>query len=64
MQGSGAAASSSRPKTRAAAWPLSRVLRGERPDPVPGREYPRQFTPSAAAAVCAGAYRPLLASRT
>jgi glycosyltransferase involved in cell wall biosynthesis len=42
---------------------LSRVLRGEHPDPVPGRAYARQFTPSAAAAVYAGAYRQLLASR-
>jgi hypothetical protein len=48
---------------RAAAWALSRVLGGERPDPVPGRAYARQFTPSVAAAVCAGAYRRLLASR-
>jgi glycosyltransferase involved in cell wall biosynthesis len=42
---------------------LSRVLGGERPDPVPGRIYARQFTPGAAAAVYAGAYRQLLASR-
>jgi glycosyltransferase involved in cell wall biosynthesis len=42
---------------------LSRVLAGERPDPGPGRAYARQFTPSAAAAVYAGAYRHLLASR-
>jgi hypothetical protein len=48
---------------RAAARALSRVLGGERPDPVPGRAFPRQFTPSAAAAVCARAYRQLLASR-
>jgi hypothetical protein len=42
---------------------LSRVLGGERPDPVPGRVYARQFTPGAAAAVYAAAYRQLLASR-
>jgi len=42
---------------------LSRVLAGQRPDPGPGRAYARQFTPSAAAAVYAGAYRHLLASR-
>jgi glycosyltransferase involved in cell wall biosynthesis len=42
---------------------LSQVLAGERPDPGPGRAYARQFTPSAAAAVYAGAYRHLLASR-
>jgi glycosyltransferase involved in cell wall biosynthesis len=42
---------------------LSRVLRGPRPDPGPGRAYARQFTPTAAAAVYAGAYRHLLASR-
>ncbi len=40
---------------------LSRVLAGERPDPGPGRAYARQFTPSAAAAVYARAYRELLA---
>jgi glycosyltransferase involved in cell wall biosynthesis len=40
---------------------LSLVLRGERPDPAPGRAYAQQFTPSAAAAVCAEAYRQLLA---
>src|SRR6266568_6538156 len=48
---------------RALAGALARVLRGERPDPGPGRVYARQFTPSAAAAVYAGAYRQLLASR-
>ncbi len=48
---------------RALAEALSRVLGGERPGPVPGRAYARQFTPSAAAAVYAGAYRELLASR-
>jgi glycosyltransferase involved in cell wall biosynthesis len=48
---------------RALAAALSRVLGGERPDPGPGRAYARQFTPSAAAAVYAGAYRQLLASR-
>jgi hypothetical protein len=42
---------------------LSRVLGGERPDPHPGRAYARQFTPSAAAAMYADAYRHLLASR-
>jgi glycosyltransferase involved in cell wall biosynthesis len=42
---------------------LSRVLRGEHPDPAPGQAYARQFTPSAAAAAYAGAYRQLLASR-
>jgi glycosyltransferase involved in cell wall biosynthesis len=41
---------------------LSRVLGGERPDPRPGRAYARQFTPSAAAAMYADAYRHLLAS--
>jgi glycosyltransferase involved in cell wall biosynthesis len=40
---------------------LSRVLGGERPDPGPGQAYARQFTPSAAAAVYASAYRQLLA---
>ena len=48
---------------RALAGALARVLRGERPDPGPGRVYARQFTPSAAAAVYAGAYRQLLAHR-
>jgi len=43
---------------------LSRVLAGDRPDPVPGRTYARQFTPSAAAAVYARAYRQLIASHT
>ncbi len=42
---------------------LSRVLGGQRPDPGPGRAYARQFTPSAAAAVYARAYRQLLARR-
>ncbi len=46
---------------RALAGALSSVLRGARPDPAPGRAYARQFTPSAAAAVYAGAYRQLLA---
>ena len=41
---------------------LSRVLGGEHSDPAPGRTYARQFTPSAAAAVYAGAYHHLLAS--
>ena len=47
----------------ALAGALSRVLGGERPDPVPGRAYARQFTPSAAAAVYADAYHQLLTSR-
>jgi len=42
---------------------LSRVLSGERPDPGPGRVYAHRFTPGAAAAVYAAAYRQLLASR-
>jgi glycosyltransferase involved in cell wall biosynthesis len=42
---------------------LSRVLGGERPGPGPGRANARQFTPVAAAAVYAGAYRQLLAGR-
>jgi glycosyltransferase involved in cell wall biosynthesis len=46
---------------RALARALSRVLSGERPDPGPGRAYARQFTPRAAAAVHAAAYRQLLA---
>jgi hypothetical protein len=46
----------------ALAGALTRVLRGEHPDPVPGRAYAQQFTPSAAATVYAGAYRQLLAS--
>jgi glycosyltransferase involved in cell wall biosynthesis len=41
---------------------LSRVLAGERPDPVPGLAYARQFTPSAAATVYACAYSQLLTS--
>jgi glycosyltransferase involved in cell wall biosynthesis len=49
---------------RALARALTRVLAGEHPDPVPGRAYARQFTPSAAAAVYADAYHQLLASRT
>ena len=48
---------------RALAEALSRVLGGEHPDPGPGRAYARQYTPSAAAAVYASAYRQLLASR-
>jgi glycosyltransferase involved in cell wall biosynthesis len=47
---------------QALAEALSRVLGGEHPDPVPGRAYAQQFTPGAAAAVYAGAYRQLLAS--
>jgi glycosyltransferase involved in cell wall biosynthesis len=43
---------------------LTRVLAGERPDPVPGRAYARQFTPNAAAALYARAYRQLLTSPT
>jgi glycosyltransferase involved in cell wall biosynthesis len=46
---------------RSMAEALRRVLDGDRPDPGPGREYARQFTPSAAAAVYAGDYRELLA---
>jgi glycosyltransferase involved in cell wall biosynthesis len=50
---------------RALAEALSRVLTGgERPDPAPGRAYARQFTPTAAAAMYADAYRQLLAERT
>jgi glycosyltransferase involved in cell wall biosynthesis len=49
---------------RALAEALSRVLAGDRPDPVPGRAYARQFTPAAAAAVYARAYRLLLARPT
>ena len=45
----------------ALAGALSRVLGGERPDPGPGRAYAKQFTPAAAAAVYAAAYRQLLA---
>ena len=41
---------------------LSRILSGERPDPGPGRVYARRFTPRAAAAVYAAAYRQLLVS--
>jgi glycosyltransferase involved in cell wall biosynthesis len=41
---------------------LSRVLAGEHPDPAPGRVYARQFTPSAAAALYARAYRQVIAS--
>ncbi len=48
---------------QALAKALSRVLGGERPDPGPGRAYARQFTPGAAAAMYADAYRQLLASR-
>jgi glycosyltransferase involved in cell wall biosynthesis len=46
---------------RALAGALSRALAGERPDPARGREYARQFTPGAAAAMYAGAYGELLA---
>jgi len=42
---------------------LTRVLAGERPDPLPGRAYARQFTSTAAAAIYARAYHQLLASR-
>lgn len=41
---------------------LSRVLGSERPDPGPGLVYARQFTPAAAAAFYAAAYRQLLTS--
>ncbi len=47
----------------ALAGALTRVLAGERPDPVPGRAYARQFSPAAAAAEYVGAYRQLLASQ-
>jgi glycosyltransferase involved in cell wall biosynthesis len=40
---------------------LSRVLGGQRPGTVLGRAYAGQFTPAAAAAVYARAYRQLLA---
>jgi glycosyltransferase involved in cell wall biosynthesis len=43
---------------------LRLVLAGERPDPVPGRAYARQFTPTAAAAMYARAYHQLLARPT
>lgn len=49
------------PATLAAA--LSRILAGDRPDPAPGRAYARQFTPRAAAAIYARAYRQLIAGR-
>jgi glycosyltransferase involved in cell wall biosynthesis len=49
---------------RALADALSRVLAGEHPDPVPGRAYARQFTPRAAAALYARAYRQVTASPT
>jgi glycosyltransferase involved in cell wall biosynthesis len=42
---------------------LTRVLAGERPDPLAGQAYARQFTPTAAAAIYARAYHQLLASR-
>lgn len=47
----------------ALAGAISQVLRGQFPDPGPGRAYARQFTPGAAAAYYAAAYRELLASR-
>jgi glycosyltransferase involved in cell wall biosynthesis len=47
----------------ALAGALARVLGGDHPDPAPGRAYARQFTPSAAAAAYAPAYRQLLARR-
>jgi len=56
-EGRGILVPSQDPAALAAA--LSRVLAGERPDPAPGRAYARQFTPSAAAAVYARAYRQL-----
>jgi glycosyltransferase involved in cell wall biosynthesis len=43
---------------------LTLVLAGERPDPLPGRAYARQFTPTAAAAMYASAYHQLLARPT
>ncbi len=48
---------------RALADALSRVLAGEHPDPGRGLSYARQFTPSAAAAAYARAYRQLIASQ-
>ena len=60
----GAAASWSRGDPRALAGALSRVLAGERLDPALGRACARQFTPSAAAAVYASAYRQLRQSRS
>jgi len=45
---------------RALAGALARVLGGQRPGPCPGRACARQFTPGAAAAVYARAYRLLL----
>jgi len=47
----------------ALAGALSRVLADERPDPVAGRAYARQFTPGAAATMYARAYHQLLARR-
>lgn len=46
---------------RSLAGALARVLAGEHPDPGPGRAYARQFTPAAAAAMYARAYREALA---
>ena len=43
---------------------LTLVLAGERPDPLPGQAYARQFTPTAAAAIYARAYHQLLARPT
>jgi len=42
---------------------LTRVLAGERPDPLAGQAYARQFTPTAAAAIYARAYHQLVAGR-
>ena len=47
----------------ALAGAITQVLHGQYPDPDPGRAYARQFTPGAAAAFYAAAYRQLLASR-
>jgi glycosyltransferase involved in cell wall biosynthesis len=58
-QGRGVLVPPEAPRDLAAA--LARVLRGDRPDPAPGRAYARQFTPSAAATLYVGAYRQLLA---
>jgi glycosyltransferase involved in cell wall biosynthesis len=44
----------------ALAGALSRVLAGQRPDPGPGRDYAREFTADAMAAMYADAYRGLL----
>jgi glycosyltransferase involved in cell wall biosynthesis len=60
-QGRGVLVPAEAPRDLAAA--LSRVLRGDRPDPAPGRAYALQFTPSAAAKIYTDVYRQLLARR-